>query len=187
MIGIHQLKIDDGHCAYFIERNYGNYVIFADALTYANFSFFESRGGIYKLFFDSTSNINNEHKKYFDTYGAYAVGNQKREEFSEHLPIERMGQEFSDPDLIFGQFKSGKYIELFQRGESVLFLSDDFILRENNEITLKGENITHDFNEKMKQDYVFFGKFETDNHLLKRKLPIAEKIMCTVMSKIFGK
>ena len=163
MLGIHQFTIDNHRSAFFVERPFGNYLIFSDHLKSTDFEFIKSKGGVYKQFFESSSSINKYHAKIFDLYGAPAVVNAVFEIQNEHLPVERIGIEFADPSFEFDFSENSKKFIFKQRGENVMILGEDYYLNSENNILFKNKDITREIlNQIVLKDikYVFFTHFE---------------------------
>lgn len=135
-LGIHSFVITDGPLkkgSFFIERSYGNYLVFPTFLSDQNHNFIKSKGGVWKQIYTSENIMNIHSGEIFRKYGAYIVmcGDDK-DYFTEYGPVEFLGKSFYDSDLIplsFQDFHS--WIILKQNGKNFLIPDEHLLLKDN--------------------------------------------------------
>lgn len=178
-LGIHQFKINDHQCSYFIERMFGNYLIFSDYIRETNYDFLKSKGGLYKQFMESPTHIDEIHGKIFDKYGAYAVGDFLKEIFHAKLPVERYGIDYVDPDLRYISQGSAKKIFLTQMNKPIMILGSEFYLSSDDKIFLNNTDITEKLTQEIIQkkiEFTLFTRFECSSHLTLGQKSFLQKI-----------
>ncbi len=180
MIGIHQVEIDKHHSCYFVERPFGNYLFFPDFMTSKNDDFFISKSGIYKLYLESNTHINDLHGHLFTKFGASAVIHSQSELFHEKLPIERAGIDFDDVSIQFQSHGSCKWIVFTQKEQKVFIMGNDFNLKSDNRIFQNEEDKTDhwlDIFIEKKVNFIFFCHFEKSGHLETKSKSLFSKVI----------
>ena len=86
--------------SYFVRRSYGNYLFFPHGDLEPMFNFFKSQGGIYKVF-DINLPFPYMNQRLFDIFGASSIGPEI--DFHSDFKIEKMNEEFHDPDLFLNE------------------------------------------------------------------------------------
>ena len=169
MLGIHRINIGERSSSYFIERPFGNYLAFSDNMDEIPRDFLKAKGGVYKQFIESSSNIDSIHGKIFDLYGASSVGFFQTEIFHPLLPIERFGIDFDDPAVEFGSHGVLKWLLINQRGERVAIMGEEFELTEGPSILekAKGDQTSKwlAYFKDLSLGHIFFSKHGRENFI----------------------
>lgn len=105
--GIHTIKfkqhpnLELGSAAFFIPRNYGNYLFFGGAFSAKDHEFFYNKGGIWKQFLTSKNQVSPHVGSIFNKYGAYLVIGEDNGNPFVYLdaPVESVGKQFFDKDM----------------------------------------------------------------------------------------
>jgi hypothetical protein len=166
-LGVHQIKIDQHRSSYFIERPFGNYLVFSDHLQTIDEDFFISRGGIYKQFIQSSSNIGEVQGKLFNRFGAYGVGDALEYQVNAYLPMQRVVKDFNDPAFRFESHGEAKKFLIDQRGKKILILGNEFYLNEVQKVILRDKDWTKQLVEQVQSreiDFVFFSHYDRSPH-----------------------
>jgi len=177
--GIHQFKNSKNSASYFVERPFGNLLIFSDDLNDIDHEFIKSKGGLFRQYFESFEGITSLNKKLFKIYGAKGIGNWIDEKFDPEIALERFNIDFSDPSLNFYIQGASKYIVLKQGSKKVALLGSSFLLKANGDILCLGHDHTESMLNKLKNDSVdllYFTSFESQSSLVFKKLTVIEKI-----------
>ncbi len=168
MLGIHKLTISDHQCSYFIERPFGNYLIFSDKLENIQSDFFRSKGGIYKQFIENVDELQPTQAKLFQEFGSYGVGLFEGEKFHEYLPLESYGATYADPLVKFVEQDHGKLVYFAQKNSRVIIFGKDFYLTESGEILLHRKALNDYFVKTIQlyqPHFLFFTSFADSSHL----------------------
>lgn len=169
-IGVHHLSQSDHYSSYFVQRDYGNLLIFSDALASIDHDFLKSRGGLYRQFIEDRSLISLAQCELFTTFGAAAVGKFNTESYHPKLKLERFGEEYSDHSIKFNRSTfGGQVLGLKQSDDKVAFIGRDFYLDEQGEVTCGNQKLGEaffDVFEENQTSWLFFAHHAKNNHYL---------------------
>lgn len=167
-LGIHKFADKKGTASYFVQRRYGNYLLFSENCDQYNYEFIKSKGGIYKQFIENTDDIKESQGKLFDIYGAAAVGHFSPEPTHPRLPLEAFNKDFIDKEIRFPEFENRKHILLKQMSKKVVFFGKAYYLRSDGRVFVNTQDHTqklHQFFIEQGISYAFFSHFQKA-HLL---------------------
>lgn len=181
MLGIHQIKISNNLCSYFVKRPFGNYLVFADkliSLSHADENLFELYGGVSKTLLESTENINDFHGHIFNRYGSSALCDIEIESFHPKIKIERL-KDHPDPDIDFIFRGEKKLIVFKQKDKNIMIMGKSFYLTKDNTVIFNGVdhlNYVLDLKNKYGVDLIYFTHFESMPVMGFKKPSILSKI-----------
>lgn len=169
-IGVHQIVKNANASSYFVQRSYGNYLVYSDALTATNTDFFKSKGGVYRQFIQKVEHISLEQVQLFKRFGAAAVTLSSLEAapFSPHIKIELFSDDFVDPTVKFGHVKwGGSMIHMKQGDEKVTFVSPEYYYKSNGEVICEAKDCSEELFESLDGQgvsWVFFSEHDENCH-----------------------
>lgn len=150
-LGIHRISQTPTRSCYFIKRDFGNILAFADALTHADYDFLKSKGGVYKQFIESTKLISLAQCELFKRFGSQCVINDNSiEKADDHnkVPVETFGQDYFDHSLHFSKTKWGGQALSFKQGkQKIMVLGHDFHLNQRGSLFINEALIGESFYE----------------------------------------
>jgi hypothetical protein len=163
-IGVHQFKNYPGSSSFYIQRNYGHYIVFADFLQNMDYEFFKSKGGVYRQFLADPSNINQTHIEIFSRFGAsIVVKNTDKSLLHPDIPIEFFNDDFFDHTLKWFYSDLIECVMMLQRGKKILFFGPSYRLTDQMMILKNDEDITESlqpFFQEHGVSYCFFNRHE---------------------------
>ena len=170
-LGVCKIEKNANSTAYFVQRSFGNYLIYPDALTTIDVDFLKSRGGVYRQLIHKVKLISLAQAQVFVKFGASAVvsKNQKTEEI-DSMPLEIYGVSFKDPSIKLNQTDFGCcYWMMKQKDKKVIFLNPEIYFDKNETVLLEGRDITEkffDYFENIGASYLFFSEHHEENHYI---------------------
>lgn len=156
MIGIHRLENIDSSFSYFLERPFGNIIIYADEVHHVYSDLITSKGGLAHMFFSHCKKATQTHQKYFSLYGSDGVAIDETKNQEDTIPIRIFGQNYTDPQITKRVYKDNHVLEISQKGKKLTILNKDFHLTASKEIILEQKDITADL-------YLFLKQYKIDN------------------------
>ncbi len=167
--GVHQFIHSTGRASYFVERPFGNILVFSDDIEQVDHDFVKAKGGLFRQYFESPEGVNSLNRQLFRIYGAKAVGCWSQEAFDHAIVLERFGIDFSDPSIKFKTQGEAKYLVISQKSKKMAVMGSSFDLKATGEIMVLGHEQTDNILTKLKNDsvdIVFFSSFEKENSLV---------------------
>ncbi len=159
-LGVHQIKNYNGHSSFFVQRSYGNYLIFADGLQDIDYQFFKSKGGVYRQFFIGLDHVTEANAQLFKKFGAIGVGYFAAESFNERLPLERFKKDFCDHQIKFISNNEHCFITLKQNNKKMMFMGDIYRKTLNGRIFKNDKDCTDQVHELFKLRGVHLALFQ---------------------------
>ncbi len=170
-LGVHKITKNSNSTAYFVQRSFGNYLIYPDALASIDVDFLKSRGGVYKQFISKVELISLAQVQVFIKFGASAVvGADQKDKETDSMPIEVYGEGFKDPSIKLNIASFGaSYWMMKQKDKKVIFLSPELYFDKDEIVLLKGKDISEDFYtyfESIGASYLFFTEHHEESHYI---------------------
>ena len=148
-LGIHRIPQTQLRSCYFIRRDFGNIIAFADALTNTDYEFLKSKGGVYKQFIENADLISLAQCELFKRFGSQCViFDSLTDKTADHkkVPIETFGQDYFDHTLHFSKTRWGGQALSFKQGENkVMILGQDFHLDSKGALSINNSLIEESF------------------------------------------
>ena len=141
-------------CCYFVERSFGNLLIYPRHLDSIDHDIFKSRGGIYRQMDIEMGNQFNT-KRLFEIYGAALVLNNDQKDIE--FLTEEFGVDMYDHFIDYNQFGVVVYLDK----KSYLFFNDRYLFDRGQVRKLEGFE-TIDLQKEY--DYIYGSFFRGPNH-----------------------
>ena len=150
-LGINRIIQTPSRSCYFIKRDFGNLIAFADALTNADYDFLKSKGGVYKQFIEDKELISLAQCELFKRFGSQCVlidGTSASNLDHEKVPIEIFGRDYFDHSLHFSKTRWGGHALSFKQGkDKVIILGKDFYLKDKGVLLVNNSTVDESFYE----------------------------------------
>jgi hypothetical protein len=140
---IQSIQGQPGRTTYFVERKFGNLLLFADKLETLDYDFYKSRGGVYLQYIEDLQQLSQVHTEIFNKLGATAVSVQKFSEEPEPLAVREYCGGLDKEIKIF-PFQGASIASFDQLGKKVWILGNQFYFSRQEKIFLNTEDITDD-------------------------------------------
>jgi hypothetical protein len=170
-LGVHRVEKSPHSSAYFVQRYFGNYLIYPDALASYNEDLFKSRGGVYRQLLHSLDLISMSQVQLFRVFGASAVLHKKlKGSDTDTMPVEFFGDDFIDPTVKLNTGSwGGTYWMMKQGDEKVVFVDPDHFFSSSDQVLFHEKTITDEFFDYMESagaSYVFFSDHDEGSHYI---------------------
>jgi|GEM_PF-2570976 len=168
-LGVHKITKNSNSSAYFVQRSFGNYLIYPDALATIDVDFLKSRGGVYRQLINKVELISLAQAQVFIKFGASAVvPKEEKAKETDSMPLEVYGESFKDPSIKLNKASFGAcYWMMKQKDKKVIFLSPELYLDKNEVVLLDGKDISdefYDYFENIGASYLFFTEHQEESH-----------------------
>lgn len=144
---IQSIKGQPGRTTYFVERKFGNLLLFADKLETLDYDFYKSRGGVYLQYIEDLKQLSNVHSELFSKLGAVAVSVEGFEKEPQALAVREYCKGL-DKEIHIFDYNGGAIASFEQAGKKVWILGNQFYFSRQEKIFLNTEDVTDDLLDK---------------------------------------
>lgn len=159
-LGIHQIKNYNGHSSFFVQRSYGNYLIFGDGLQGVDYELLKSKGGVYRQFFTSLDHVTEANAQLFKKFGAAGVGYFPENSFNERIPLEIFKKDFCDHQIKFISNEQDCFMTLKQNDKKMMFMGGLYRKTLSGRIFKQGEDRTEQVYKLFKERGIHLALFQ---------------------------